>query len=313
MLEQGGFEVIKTSARARERTNGPTGNGRVFPKDAIERIAVACGVCGADDYKLVDVQRGFRMVECRRCGLIYLNPRPTPEWLERCYQDYLATDPDAIAQWNRMMDALYRSARRRLLRRFPTGGRLLDVGCAYGHFLEIMRNTGWSVQGIEICEAAVAACHREGFPIQTSSLAGAELPTAHFDAVTLFYVLEHLTDPMGGLRKVHAALKPGGLCLVRVPDTTPLVKGLARLGRRTELYDLPHHLFDYSPLVLARMLRETGFTNIRQEIDAATRPSRLGPRLVSFSASLLGRLLHRVTGGRFLLPGVSKTAVAEKK
>jgi len=284
----------------------------MFPRARGETVPVACALCGGDDSSLVDIQRGFRMVECRRCGLVYLNPRPTAESLGQCYQHYLPTDVESIAQWNRMMDPLYRSARRKLIRRFPAGGRLLDVGCAFGHFLEIMSNAGWYVEGIELSEPAVATCRRKGLQVQSSTLAAAALPPARFDAVTLFYVLEHVTDPMGGLKKIHAALEPGGLCLVRVPDTTPLVKWLARIGRRSELYDPPYHLFDYSPAVLERMLREAGFTNVHIEMDAATRPARLGPRLVAITASLVGRWLARMTGGRFLLPGVSKTAIAEK-
>jgi len=291
----------------------PNSQQRVLPGEEADRQAVVCALCGADDCASVDVQRGYRAVECRRCRLVYLNPRPTPEWLARSYQSYLPADADGVANWNRMMAGLYRSTRRRMIERFPSGGRLLDVGCAHGHFLEIMRNGGWQVEGIEICEPAVAACQRKGLPVQTATLATADLPPVRYDAVTMFYVLEHVTDPMGGLRRIHTSLKPGGLLVVRVPDTTPIVKLFARLGCRTGLYDPPYHLFDYSPRVLARMLRETGFQNVRIEIDAATRPARLRPRLVSLTASWFGRLLQSLSGGRLLLPGVSKTAMAEKQ
>ena len=294
------------------RQNPRNGN-RVFAGEKAEKMTVSCVLCGADDYTLVDVQRGYRIVECRQCGLVYLNPRPSPEWLARSYQDYLPSDADGVANWTRMMAGLYRTARRRLIQRYPSGGRLLDVGCAYGHFLEIMRGAGWQVEGIEICEPVVAACRRKGLQVQTATLATADLPPMRYDAVTMFYVLEHVTDPMKGLRKILASLKPGGFCLVRVPDTTPIVKTLVRLGRQTELYDPPYHLFDYSPRVLTRMLRETGFENVRIEIDAATRPAHWGPRFVSVTMSWIGRVLHRLSGGRLLLPGVSKTAIAEKQ
>lgn len=277
-----------------------------------ELEAVGCALCEADDYAVLDRQRGFRIVECRQCGLVYLNPRPSPEWLRRSYQEYLPAASEDIVRWNHMMDGLYRSARRRLIGRFPAAGRLLDVGCAYGRFLEIMRDAGWQVAGLEVCEPAAAACRRNGLDVETTTLAGAALPPLHYDCVTMFYVLEHLHDPLGELRKVHEALKPDGVCLVRVPDTTPLVRVLKRLGRQSELYDPPYHLFDYSPAVLARMFREAGFENIRVEIDAATRPVRWRQRVVSITSSFAGRVLQRLTGGRFLLPGVSKTAVAEK-
>ncbi len=251
------------------------------------------------------------MVECRRCGLVYLEQPPSPQWLAESYQTYLPEGPDGVASWNRMMDGLYRSARRRLIARFPAGGRLLDIGCAYGGFLEMMRKAGWQVEGIEVAAAAAAACRRKELDVHVATLAEAQWPAARFDAVTLFYVLEHVPDPLGGLKKVHAAMKPGGLLIVRVPDTTPLVKFLKRLGRRNELYDPPYHLFDFSPAVLTRMLERAGFRNVCVEIDAATRPRRIGPRLMSLTASWIGRMLQRLSGGRFLLRGVSKTALAE--
>ena len=291
----------------------PEVDTRLTREPASELEAVGCALCGADDFVEVDRQRGFRMVRCRQCGLVYLNPRPTPQWLRRSYQDYLPAEPDDVARWNRMMEPLYRSARRRLMARFPAAGRLLDVGCACGRFLEIMRSAGWRVEGLEVCAPAAEACRRNGLEVRTATLAESELPPGRCEAVTMFYVLEHLRDPVGGLRKLHAALKPGGLCLARVPDTTPIVRLLKRFGRRTELYDAPYHLYDYAPGVLARVFREAGFRNVRICIDAATRPARLGPRGISMGFSWIGRALERLTAGRFLLPGVSKTAVAEKR
>jgi 2-polyprenyl-3-methyl-5-hydroxy-6-metoxy-1,4-benzoquinol methylase len=274
---------------------------------------VTCRLCGADEHRTVDEQRGFRMVECRRCRLVYLNPRPTAQSLKQLYQDYLPNDPDAISRWNRMMAGLYRTARQRLIAHSPAGGRLADIGCAHGQFLDTMRAVGWQVEGLEICDAAAVACRRKGFDIQTTTLSGAELRPLHYDAVTLFYVLEHLREPLDGLRKIRSALKPGGLCLVRVPHTTPLVKWQRRLGRRTELYDLPFHLFDFAPSVLTRMLREAGFARVQIDIDAATRPAGRGACAVSVAASFVGRLIQRLSGGHWLLPGVSKTAIAWKE
>jgi SAM-dependent methyltransferase len=295
-------ETMERTLRA-PTNSGPPGN---------ELIEVACNLCGSGDAVPIDQQRGYRMVECRQCGLVYLSPRPTGEWLVAAYQEYLPADTDPIVQWNRMMAPLYSAARRRLIGRFPTGGCLLDVGCAFGYFLETMRTAGWRVDGLEISKPAVAACRRLGFEVAETTLSGADLSPVRYDAVTLFYVLEHLGDPMGGLRKIRAAMKPGGLCLIRVPHTTPLVRALKRVGIRTELYDPPYHLFDYSPAVLRRMLRETGFQNVRIEIDAATRPARLLPGIVSVGSSLAGRIVQCVSGGRLLLPGVSKTVLAEK-
>ncbi|MCX8038134.1 MAG: class I SAM-dependent methyltransferase [Candidatus Sumerlaeia bacterium] len=303
------FKRTKGLATAVFRIPEPSIAGTASSADS---PASLCVLCGDNQPDLVDVQRGYRIVECRKCGLVYLDPPPLPAFLVQSYQAYLPDDPDGVANWNRMMDGLYRSARRRLIARFPAGGRLLDVGCAYGGFLEMMKKAGWQVEGIEVAAAAAAACRRRELDVHAVALAEAQWPADRFDAVTLFYVLEHVPDPLGGLRKIYEAMKPGGLLIVRVPDTTPLAKFLKRIGRRNELYDPPYHLFDFSPAVLTRLIEQAGFRNVRMEIDAATRPRRIGPRLLSLTATMIGRALQWLTGGRFLLRGVSKTAVAEK-
>lgn len=301
-------QLVSEDARELDPAHNPAGSDHLQ-----EMVIVDCVLCGSGDHDVVTIQRGYRIVECRGCGLIYVNPRPVPQWLESAYQSYLPADHDAIANWNRMMAALYTSARRRLIRRFPAGGRVLDVGSAYGRFLEVMRSAGWQVEGLEICQPAVTACRRRGFSVQNTTLAEAKLPAVSFDAVTLFYVLEHVTDPMAALKKVCGALKPGGICIVRVPHTSPLVRLLGRLRIPNELYDPPFHLFDFSPATLKQAMETAGFREVTVEIDAPTRPVKIGPRIVSWSSTFVGRMLERLTRGRYLLPGVSKTAIGIRR
>jgi hypothetical protein len=128
----------------------------------------------------------------------------------------------------------------------------------------------------------------------------------------MFYVLEHLFDPMSALRKVFKLLEPGGVLLLRVPDTTPIVRLLSPVGLGDGLYDPPFHLFDFPPRVLTRMLAEAGFGKIRTFPGRNTIPARIAPRLATMLFAALARGLFAGTGGRFLLPGVSKTTIARK-
>jgi SAM-dependent methyltransferase len=128
----------------------------------------------------------------------------------------------------------------------------------------------------------------------------------------MFYVLEHLPDPMGALRKAYDLLDPGGILLVRVPHTTPIVRMLSPFGIGGSLYDAPFHLHDFSPAVLRNMLLKAGFAEIRTFPGRPTRPQRPGPRAASVLFGTLARGLYSASGGRFLLPGVSKTTVARK-
>ncbi|MCL5884527.1 MAG: class I SAM-dependent methyltransferase [Deltaproteobacteria bacterium] len=191
-------------------------------------------------------------------------------------------------------------------------GRILDVGCGYGGFIDMMRSRGWNAEGVDPSPAPIAAAAGKGLSVRLGTLEDLDAPKGYYSAVTMFYVLEHLPDPIGALRKVSGILSPGGILLVRVPHTTPIVRMLSPFGFGTSLYDAPYHLYDYSPSVLQRMLKEAGFVATRTFPGKPTRPSRFGPFVASVLFGAVARALYAVSGGRFLLPGVSKTTIARK-
>ena len=162
----------------------------------------------------------------------------------------------------------------------------------------------------DVVTSALQALESQGFDFTTLTRDSQNRVLA--DAVTLFYVLEHLSDPIGILKETRRILKPGGVLLLRWPHSTPIVRLLGPLGRKLDLYHTPYHLFDYSPSFLKNTLTNLGFESIRTLIAGNTRPvDRLG-RWSSMVCGGLGELLSRVTGGRLLLPGVSKTTCAMK-
>src|SRR5687768_5039605 len=128
---------------------------------------VSCNLCGADETKPLFTLRDYRLqvddeewsaVQCRQCGLGYLNPRPTLEEVARYYPGaYFADRGSHVGRYERLAAFV------------PGGeGSLLDVGTARGDFLALMANRGWKVAGIE--PAAEAGnphgleIHREHFP-----------------------------------------------------------------------------------------------------------------------------------------------------
>jgi SAM-dependent methyltransferase len=190
--------------------------------------------------------------------------------------------------------------------------RLLDVGCGFGTFVAIMRARGWEAEGVDPSSAAVAAAGQKGRPIRLGTLEDLQAAREAYDAVTLFYVLEHLPDPMGALRSISRLLAPGGTLLLRVPHTTPIVRLLAPIGLGSALYDPPYHLYDFSPAVLREMLARTGFVDIQTFPGRPTVPSHLGERIASLCFGTLAAGIHTLSRGAVLLPGISKTTIARK-
>jgi SAM-dependent methyltransferase len=275
---------------------------------------VFCNLCGKDDGEHLATQRGFRIVRCRRCGLVYVNPRPAAEALVPLYAAYHTREGANEASWNRLMTRIFVESADILCssRKGSGRARLLDVGCGYGGFIALMLERGWDAGGVDPSPTVVNAALKKGRPVHLGTLAGMQVPEGTYDAVTMFYVLEHLPDPTGALKKVFDLLAPGGILLLRVPHTTPIVRLLSPLGFGGTLHDPPFHLYDFPPTVLQEMLRRTGFTDVRTIPGEPTVPSHLGSRVAATLFGALATKVHGFTRGRILLPGVSKTTVARK-
>jgi SAM-dependent methyltransferase len=276
--------------------------------------SVLCNLCVADDAEPIACQNGFRIVRCRRCGLVYVNPRPAADDLPSLYAEYHIRRGGNEASWERLMGRVFREAAEVLgsSRNGSGPGRLLDVGCGFGAFVAGMRERGWDAVGLDPSQAAVAVATGRGRPVRLGTLEGMHSKGGVYDVVTMFYVLEHLPDPLGALRKTLDLLAPGGMILLRVPHTTPIVRLLTPFGVGGSLYDPPFHLYDFSPSVLREMLRRTGFVDVRTFPGKPTRPSGLGSRIVTTLFGALATGVHALTRGVVLLPGVSKTTIARK-
>src|SRR4030043_1012929 len=190
-------------------------------KPDIELEEIVCPLCKASSGMPIHREGSFQMVKCPSCQFIYLNPRPTNEALHEFYQQYLPEEEPSIESWQKMMELVFKRAAH-LLQRFKAKGRLMDVGTGFGFFLSEMKKRGWEVTGVEISQRGLNyARDRLAVNDYAAYLEKAGLPEGHFDAVTAFYVVEHLPDPIIFLRECHRILKHGGLLLFRDPQPTP--------------------------------------------------------------------------------------------
>jgi SAM-dependent methyltransferase len=243
--------------------------------------------------------------------LVALHPRPSQETLINNYKGYLPHTAAAIRQWERLVRPVIGTSAELIAARMKGTGRLLDIGCGFGFFLERMQRDGWKVTGIEVSPAGRRyAVERWGFDVRSQPLELLDLKPEQYDVVTLFYVIEHVFDPLRLLERVRRILKPGGLVLLRWPHTTPIVKLLKPWARRLDLYHTPYHIYDFSPATMNRLLKRTGFSAVETVIGGYTHPA---PQLARWATMACGRLAQGVAGlssNRWLLPGVSKTTIA---
>jgi 2-polyprenyl-3-methyl-5-hydroxy-6-metoxy-1,4-benzoquinol methylase len=271
---------------------------------------VRCALCGADDTRPVTEIDGFHIVCCRQCGLIYVNPRYAEELLQEIYTEQYY-DHDGIKNGLEFFgydgylsdeENIKLTFRKRLqtIERLSHKGRLLDVGCATGFFLDLARAHGWEVLGTEVSAfSAHYARERFGLDVRLGALGQLSLEAQSFEAVTMWDVIEHVADPLAELREVHRILRPEGLLSIITPDAGSWVARL--LGRRWEEFRrVREHIYFFSRRTLAETLRRAGFDVVR--VERADKIFYLGPaiqRLKYYTwdgvvTSIAARLVYRL-------------------
>lgn len=140
-------------------------------------------------------------------------------------------------------------------------GRLLDVGCGLGHLLSAV-DPGWERHGVELSAYAADKARAHG-TIFHGTLREARYPDGWFDAITLYHVVEHMTEPEAELREIRRVLRPGGHLVVGTPDFDSALA--RRFGERFRLLHDVTHVSLFSTESLRRLLEDLGFSVDRVE------------------------------------------------
>lgn len=231
--------------------------------------AAHCPVCGEIGRHLWD-KGGHAVHRCRHCGLGYVADPPSAEELERFYADHYYARGSVAAsgglgyhvaytELEPGLKRMYGEFLERVERRHPGHrfDRVLDVGCAYGYFLDVARERlgARELVGLDVTPEAESIRER-GYRFHRGFVEDVPLPESHFDLVFMGDAIEHVRDPLRVADRLSAVLAPGGvLVLTTVDFDAPLAR---LLGRRWRLMKPPEHLFYWNRRSLTRLFGDRG-------------------------------------------------------
>lgn len=205
----------------------------------------------------------FQVVRCQECGLMRTSPRPTAASIARYYPAEYGPHKDVQAA----PPPPSRSRPRRWLARLldhranaipPVApGRVLEVGCGRGEFLDRMRSTGWTVTAQEVSTQTAEALEKRSLEVHVGSISSLPLSWAPFDLIAGFMVLEHLHDPIGDLKHLRALAAPDGWLVLSTPNTRSF--DFSAFGKRWYGLQVPTHLVHYDPRTISKVLHAAGW------------------------------------------------------
>ncbi len=235
---------------------------------------VNCPVCGNGSFepfiKCKDYtvsQEVFQIVSCKSCGFKFTNPRPSNEKLGDYYksEEYIShsnTSKGLISKLYKIVRNYTLKGKLNLVSKHSQKGNLLDYGCGTGMFLSVAKSSTWNVFGIEPDSGA-----REYAIKQNGLTVYPDLGTAHkfwentqFNCITLWHVLEHVTELNDTLTWFNTKLNKNGTLIIAVPNYKSYDAEVYR--EHWAAYDVPRHLYHFEQKTMVDLVQKAGFKHI---------------------------------------------------
>lgn len=264
-----------------------------------------CNICNLDNFEVLVKDELSNIVRCRNCQLIYRNPRESKEDHMEMYKHIYYTTLNKEF-WYRRRIVCFKRTIKKIGEIKQKKGKLLDLGCGFGYFLDLAKKSGWEAFGVEISNYSVQfARHELGLNIFQGELKDAHFPDNYFDVVTTWHFLEVLHDPLTLLREVNRILKKEGLLVIRMVNANfqlPGFKYFKKIEKIANALGIVNqfviHNYSFSKNTLTIILQAAGFKDI-QVVN-----SRLRNKPVAFINNFffgLAQLIFYLTEGEVLI------------
>lgn len=221
-----------------------------------------CGVCGSKQYELLYIIKNFNLVQCNNCRFVYVNPRIKNNELYKIYSEhYFSNQSEGYGYRNYELTSHLRiKTFQKWMKNIdpylpPSKGLVLDIGCAAGHFLDLMRNRGWEVEAIELDKQMAEK-------VRAKNILVSEQPFEEFisnkkyNLITMFDVIEHIPDLKTTFKKLHDLLDDNGVIALITPNFGSTQRKL--FGKRWFQFKPYEHIQYFTPQTLAKVIEPYG-------------------------------------------------------
>ncbi|GAP18812.1 class I SAM-dependent methyltransferase [Levilinea saccharolytica] len=232
-------------------------------------IELNCRFCGESlqPTSIGRIVNGYELFSCPKCESIGVLSEPTPDQVKKIYDELFSVGGyDQHREEFRLIKQgkVPRSPYRHLLLKFIEtrlkGRKMLEIGGGIGSFGVYAESRGWDYTDFDVSEAAVNFAHDLGIKSNCFSSANPpSLPSAEYDLVVMWEVIEHVYDVKGYLDEIYRTLKPGGMYLLSTPNYYRTAYQKSDFGI---LGSPPVHINFFTKKALESILTESGFEKV---------------------------------------------------
>lgn len=222
-----------------------------------------CPLCNSEDLKNEILckdhtvsQQDFAIAKCTRCDFMFTSPRPTAKSLPDYYksEDYISHKNKS----NNPVNFIYKIARHftikskiKLINKYGKKGAILDIGCGTGHFLNACKQDGWGIYGVEPDNSAKEIAREKTNTVIKQDVN--ELTDKKFDVITLWHVLEHISNLNEFITSISERLTKNGVIIVAVPNHRSY--DAQHYKQFWAAYDLPRHLYHFEQKTMKALMK----------------------------------------------------------
>ena len=245
----------------------------VYPLDGRVKKLTHCPICRINNFTehlsgidFLLSKEEFTIVRCANCCFLFTNPRPEDHDLERYYlsSDYIShtNSSKGLLNWLYQKARLFALGKKlKLINNLSQKGKLLDIGCGTGEFLNICKKNSWLTRGVEPSDLARNQAIKNYKLNVSDNLDLSQFDKDSFDIVTLWHVLEHLPNLEETVDHLELILKENGKVIIAVPNYKSW--DACYYKKYWAAYDLPIHLWHFSKNTISQLFTKHGFSLVK--------------------------------------------------